>query len=183
MKIEQHEALRVPAGWTGQDKGLVIQLDRIFTDIYKHFRPEYTLPEASDDAYGGIMIGFTQTGQKYPVELEDGKAYVQVPWENTWRGIQNNLTSTSETDSLSAKMGKKLNDEKVAKAGDTMTGNLDFKSGAGIRYQGTAMTGKTIDFYDDGDPYGIGIIIGCGGLVVVGAGESASAVKSGKSAG
>ena len=80
-------------------------------------------------------------------------------------------------------MGKKLNDEKVAKSGDTMTGNLDFKSGAGIRYQGSAMTGKVIEFIDDGDPYGLGIAIGCGGLVVIGAGESASAVKSGKTAG
>jgi len=33
--------------------------------------------------------------------------------ENTWRGIQNNLTSTSTTDSLSAYQGKLLNDEIV----------------------------------------------------------------------
>ena len=43
---------------------------------------------------------------------------------NTWRGIQNNLTSDSTTDSLSAAMGKKLQSEKVAKAGDNMTGAL-----------------------------------------------------------
>ena len=30
---------------------------------------------------------------------------------NTWRGIQNNLTSTSTTDSLSAYQGKLLNDK------------------------------------------------------------------------
>lgn len=34
---------------------------------------------------------------------------------NTWRGVQNNLTSTSTTDGLTAAMGKKLNDEKAAK--------------------------------------------------------------------
>lgn len=34
---------------------------------------------------------------------------------NTWRGIQNNLTSTSTTDSLSAYQGKLLNDGKQAK--------------------------------------------------------------------
>ena len=33
---------------------------------------------------------------------------------NTWRGIQNNLTSTSTTDSLSAYQGKLLNDNKMA---------------------------------------------------------------------
>ena len=47
---------------------------------------------------------------------------------NTWRGIQNNLTSTSTTDSLSAAQGKALNDAKVAKAGDTMTGTLTIGS-------------------------------------------------------
>lgn len=35
---------------------------------------------------------------------------------NTWRGIQNNLTSTSTTDSLSAYQGKLLNDGKADKA-------------------------------------------------------------------
>ncbi len=33
---------------------------------------------------------------------------------NTWRGIQNNLTSTSTSDSLSAYQGKVLNDNKIA---------------------------------------------------------------------
>lgn len=43
----------------------------------------------------------------------------QVPPDtntNTWRGVQNNLTSTATDQSLSAAMGKKLNDEKAAKA-------------------------------------------------------------------
>lgn len=49
---------------------------------------------------------------------------------NTWRGIQNNLTSDSTTDSLSAAQGKALangsarDSTKVTKSGDTMTGNL-----------------------------------------------------------
>ena len=33
--IRQHEPLRVPAGWTDQDKALVIQLERILNDIYR----------------------------------------------------------------------------------------------------------------------------------------------------
>lgn len=44
---------------------------------------------------------------------------------NTWRGIQNNLTSTSTTDSLSAAMGKKLNDEKLPYTGGTLKGSTD----------------------------------------------------------
>ena len=42
----------------------------------------------------------------------------QVPPDtntNTWRGVQNNLTSTATDQSLSAAMGKKLQDEKAAK--------------------------------------------------------------------
>ena len=34
---------------------------------------------------------------------------------NTWRGVVNNLTSTSTSSSLTAAMGKKLQDEKAAK--------------------------------------------------------------------
>lgn len=41
---------------------------------------------------------------------------------NTWRGIQNNLTSTSTAESLSAYQGKLLNDNKMAKSGGTFTG-------------------------------------------------------------
>lgn len=41
---------------------------------------------------------------------------------NTWRGIQNNLTSTSTSDSLSANQGKVLNDGKAPKASPTFTG-------------------------------------------------------------
>ncbi len=34
-KTYQHETLRVPRGWTDQDKALVIQIDHILDDIYK----------------------------------------------------------------------------------------------------------------------------------------------------
>ena len=37
--IPQHEPLRVPQGWNGESRGLVIQLERIHDDIYKHFTP------------------------------------------------------------------------------------------------------------------------------------------------
>ncbi len=47
---------------------------------------EITLPSlqtATASTLGGIKIGFSQTGKKYPVALSDGKAYVEVPWSNT----------------------------------------------------------------------------------------------------
>lgn len=42
---------------------------------------------------------------------------------NTWRGIQNNLTSTSTTDSLSAYQGKLLNDKITEKGGYSLIGS------------------------------------------------------------
>ena len=35
MKIKQHETIRVPYGWSGQEKALIIQLENIFNDLYK----------------------------------------------------------------------------------------------------------------------------------------------------
>ena len=43
----------------------------------------YVLPEATDSVLGGIKLGFTQADRKYPVELEGGKAYVEVPATET----------------------------------------------------------------------------------------------------
>lgn len=44
---------------------------------------KYTLPLAAAGTRGGIKIGFTQTGKKYPVQLEAEQAYVEVPWTDT----------------------------------------------------------------------------------------------------
>ena len=39
-----------------------------------------SLGEADNSNYGGIKIGYTTTGKNYAVELNDGKAFVNVPW-------------------------------------------------------------------------------------------------------
>lgn len=45
---------------------------------------EYVLPLATNDALGGVKIGYTESGKNYPVELNSsGQMYVNVPWENT----------------------------------------------------------------------------------------------------
>ena len=36
--VRGREPLRVPHGWTDQSRSLVVQLERIFDDIYKRFR-------------------------------------------------------------------------------------------------------------------------------------------------
>lgn len=37
--IPQHEVLRVPSGWEGENRAFVVQLERVHDDIYKHFTP------------------------------------------------------------------------------------------------------------------------------------------------
>lgn len=38
-QIPQHEPLRVPQRWGAEERSFVMQLERIFNDIYKHFLP------------------------------------------------------------------------------------------------------------------------------------------------
>ena len=40
----------------------------------------YTLPLAADGVRGGVQIGYTQTGRNYPVQLDNEKMFVNVPW-------------------------------------------------------------------------------------------------------
>lgn len=97
-----------------------------------------------------------------------------ITTQDTWRGIQNNLTSDSATDSLAAAQGKILKglvDGKLSLSGGAMTGN--------ISYKGSKATFPMIQFIDnDVDAYGNGIAIGGGGLTIVGGGEAADVVKT-----
>lgn len=42
-----------------------------------------SIPAATSSTYGGIQIGYTTSGQNYAVQLNNGKAYVNVPWTDT----------------------------------------------------------------------------------------------------
>ena len=39
--------------------------------------------EATASAYGGVKVGYSENGKNYPVELDSGKAFVNVPWVDT----------------------------------------------------------------------------------------------------
>ena len=41
------------------------------------------IPAATSSTYGGIQIGYTTSGKNYAVQLNNGKAYVNVPWTDT----------------------------------------------------------------------------------------------------
>lgn len=70
-------------------------------------------------------------GQNVTLTPEAGVKKVTISSADTWRGIQDNLTSSSTTDSLSAAQGKKLNETKLSLAGGTMTGELNIKPPSG----------------------------------------------------
>lgn len=113
----------------------------------------YSLPLAADGTRGGIQVGYTQSGKNYPVQLDNEKAYVNVPWTDTdtWRplgtgandacaGNDSRLSDARPASDVSAwakqpnKPSYNLDEVSdgstrklanyVLKAGDTMTGNL-----------------------------------------------------------
>lgn len=74
--------------------------------------------EATSSALGGIKIGYTKNATKYPVELSDGKAYVDVPCSEIklWRGglagsVHQNLMTIYEGSSTGALAGVTFNNE------------------------------------------------------------------------
>jgi len=62
------------------------------------------IQEATSSARGGVKIGYTESGKNYPVELDNGQMYVNVPWSdtntNTFRTID--VTDGSNSSTLAA---------------------------------------------------------------------------------
>ena len=67
----------------------------------------YQLPQATSSALGGIKIGYTTTGKNYAIQLDsNGKAFVNVPWENTtYSFVDSNPTLAWGTKSKVATIG------------------------------------------------------------------------------
>ena len=76
------------------------------------------------------------------------------PTSNTWRGIQNNLTSDSTTDSLAAAQGKALKsliDGKLSLAGGTMTGSIKWNGSDSLpQFSGSPAYLVGIESFSDG---------------------------------
>lgn len=53
--------------------------------IQPHINPQnFELEYATDKKIGGIRIGYVPNGQNFPVQLDNGRAYVNVPIEEFW---------------------------------------------------------------------------------------------------
>ena len=90
--IRQHEPLRVPNNWNGQDRSLVIQLERILTDLYR------LTGEAKDT--------LTQLGVDVST-LEESLGTAST------LDVYNGLNKDTEGFVLDARQGKALNDGKM----------------------------------------------------------------------
>lgn len=95
--------------------GKTVPSNAIFTDTTYTAGDHISIDPSNEISVEGIPeyaagshVSFTQDSPSSPFKINA-----------TWRGIQNNLTSTSTTDSLSANMGKSLNDNKAAKNGSS----------------------------------------------------------------
>ena len=66
----------------------------------------YSLKSASSDEIGGVLLGYTQSGKTYPLELDaQGRAYVTVPWEPGTGADGNTAHSHTAGDGLSVEGG------------------------------------------------------------------------------
>lgn len=67
-----------------------------------------SVPAATSSAYGGIKIGYPESGKNYPVELDSsGRAYVSVPWTDTNTNTTYTLTKSGSTITLTGSDGSK----------------------------------------------------------------------------
>lgn len=103
-----------------------------------------TLPTAASDALGGVKIGYTASGKKYPVQLDSNqKAYVQVPWadNNTTYTAGTGLSLSGTTFSNSGVTGIKGDKENSYRTGEV---NLTPANIGSVNLTGDTMTGDLI---------------------------------------
>lgn len=69
---------------TTSANGLMSSSDKSKLDGIAAGANNYSLPQATSSARGGILIGYSTSGKNYAVVLDgSGKAYVNVPWTDT----------------------------------------------------------------------------------------------------
>ncbi len=93
---------------------------RILEIVKDLFATKDEVGTALDDvqtAVNGCVTSISASGTKVTYKKADGTTGSFTTQDtNTWRGCIDNLSSTSATDSLSAKQGKALNDGKKDKS-------------------------------------------------------------------
>lgn len=97
-KVAGGEATNVPFTVTiplatGSANGVMSATDKAKLDTVEKNANNYSLPLASASTRGGIKIGYTTTGKNYAVQLNQEKAFVNVPWTDQ-KVLQNDAISS-----------------------------------------------------------------------------------------
>lgn len=118
-----------------------------FSGSYNDLSNKPTIPSVGN---GTVTIKQAGTSKGTFTMNQNGNTTIELTDNNTWRGIQNNLTSDSITDSLSANQGKVLKgliDEKTNKE-VTVAGNFGISILVDVQpFDGTVGAGSRPDLY------------------------------------
>ena len=87
----------ISSGWAFANVKTAVPLNAVFTDN----NTEYST--ADSDTLGLVKIGYSENGQNYPVELDNDKMFVTVPW-NSDTNTQNTYNVSAQTTSGGAQL-------------------------------------------------------------------------------
>lgn len=107
-------------GATQSAAGFMSAADKKKLDGIAEGANKYSLPTATSSVLGGVKTGANITNSSGTISITKANVTGALGYTppttdtNTWRGVQNNLTSTATDQSLAAAQGKILNESKAA---------------------------------------------------------------------
>ena len=107
-----------------------------------------TYSTATSSTLGLVKIGYTEDGKNYPVELSNGQMFVNVPWANTQRAIDDTPTDGATTTSISSNWAFD-NVKTAVPAGALFTDTNTFRAISSTPTEGATTTSISSDWAFD----------------------------------
>lgn len=155
--IQQHEPLRVPSKWTGQEKMLVVQLEEILDDIYRRFgrlRFEDLRPEVRkmiiESAEG--FSSLEQTVEGFDARVEDAENNASQALQ-TAQGFDQRVTDAEGN----ASSAKQTADAISAEVSNLEVGGTNLLPDTRLmeNWYNSSAAGKPVAWYTDSDGFGV----------------------------
>ena len=147
--------------------GLMSAADKKKLDNVAAGANAYSLPTATASVLGGVKTGSNITNSGGTISITKANVTAALgytpPTANTWRGIQDNLTSTATDQSLSANQGKVLKGIVDGKANASHTHNYAGSGSAG----GTANSVNGLTFAAQTTDPGVGSALTTNKVLIV----------------